>query len=221
VLAPVLAVVLSVLPFATPVAPLAGLAAFALVVLLARSGVGGSHPHARFGAANAVTLTRAAGVAVFVALAFEPQLLAGNAGWVAAGAAGGLLALDGIDGWLARRQGLASAFGARFDMETDALLMLALAALALGLGKAGAWVLCLGLIRYAFVLAGLVLPPLRAELPPSLRRKAVCVFQIAVPGVLLLPVVQPPATVALAAVALALLAWSFLVDIRWLLTARA
>jgi phosphatidylglycerophosphate synthase len=221
VLLPVLAAILAALPFATPVAPLAGLAAFALVALLARSGVGGSHPHARFGTANVVTLTRAAGAAVFVALAFEPQLLAGSAGWVAAGAAGVLLALDGIDGWLARRQGLASAFGARFDMETDALLVLALAALALGLGKAGVWVLGLGLIRYAFVLAGLAVPPLRAELPPSLRRKAVCVFQIAVLAVLLLPAVQPPASMALAAVALALIAWSFFVDIRWLLAARA
>lgn len=215
-----LAAILAALPFATPAAPLAGLAAFALVALLARSKIGGSHPHARFGTANVVTFTRAAGAAVFVALAFEPQLLAGNAGWVAAGAAGVLLALDGIDGWLARRQGLASAFGARFDMETDALLVLALAALALGLGKAGVWVLGLGLIRYAFVLAGLVLPPLRAELPPSLRRKAVCVFQIAVLAVLLLPAVQPPASMALAAVALALIAWSFFVDVRWLLAAR-
>ena len=38
-----------------------------------------------------------------------------------------LLALDGLDGWAARRQGLVSAFGARFDMEVDALLILALA----------------------------------------------------------------------------------------------
>ena len=31
------------------------------------------------------------------------------------------LSLDGVDGWLARREGLVSAFGARFDMEVDAL----------------------------------------------------------------------------------------------------
>jgi phosphatidylglycerophosphate synthase len=221
VLLPALAAILAALPFATPVAPLAGFAAFALVALLARSQIDGSHPHARFGTANVITLTRAAGAAVFVALAFEPQLLTGYAGWLAAGAAGVLLSLDGIDGWLARRQGLASAFGARIDMETDALLVMALAALALGLGKAGVWVLCLVQIRYAFVLSGLVMTPLRAELPPTLRRKAVCVFQIAVLGVLFLSVVLPPGSVAMAAVALALLAWSFLVDIRWLLTARA
>ena len=41
-----------------------------------------------------------------------------------------MTALDGVDGWLARRSGIASAFGARFDMEIDALLILVLAVLA-------------------------------------------------------------------------------------------
>jgi phosphatidylglycerophosphate synthase len=40
-----------------------------------------------------------------------------------------LLALDGLDGWLARRFGLASAYGARFDMEVDGFLILVLALL--------------------------------------------------------------------------------------------
>ena len=39
---------------------------------------------------------------------------------------------------------MASAFGARFDMETDALLLLVLAALAWQFDKAGAWVLASG-----------------------------------------------------------------------------
>ena len=34
--------------------------------------------------------------------------------------------LDGADGWLARRSGVSSAFGARFDGEVDAFLILAL-----------------------------------------------------------------------------------------------
>ena len=38
--------------------------------------------------------------------------------------AGLVLLLDGVDGWLARRGGWCSRFGARFDMETDALLVL-------------------------------------------------------------------------------------------------
>ena len=36
------------------------------------------------------------------------------------------LALDGVDGWWARRTGTCSAFGARFDMEVDAFLILVL-----------------------------------------------------------------------------------------------
>ena len=73
-----------------------------------------------------------------------------------------LLALDGLDGRAARGQGLASAFGARFDMEVDALVILALAAIAAGLGKAGPWVLALGLVRYGFVVAGWLAPMARA-----------------------------------------------------------
>ena len=57
--------------------------------------------------------------------------------------------LDGIDGWLARRTGMASDFGARFDMETDAALIMVLALLAWQFGKAGVWVLASGLLRYA------------------------------------------------------------------------
>ncbi|MEJ1964856.1 MAG: CDP-alcohol phosphatidyltransferase family protein [Gammaproteobacteria bacterium] len=52
--------------------------------------------------------------------------------------------LDGIDGWLARSRHTASDFGARFDMETDAVLILALAALAWQFDKAGVWVLLSG-----------------------------------------------------------------------------
>ena len=61
----------------------------------------------------------------------------------ATAAAAGLAAtvLDGLDGWLARRAGMASAFGARFDVEVDALLIQALAILTWRYGKAGPWVL--------------------------------------------------------------------------------
>ena len=45
-------------------------------------------------------------------------------------------ALDGVDGWLARRRGMSSAFGARFDMEIDALLVQVLAILVWRYGKA-------------------------------------------------------------------------------------
>ncbi|MBP7002811.1 CDP-alcohol phosphatidyltransferase family protein [Amaricoccus sp.] len=177
----------------------------------------GRHALARFGLGNTVTLVRLAGAAVLAGFVTAPGALAWPTGWLAAAAAGALLALDGVDGWAARRQGLDTAFGARFDMETDALTILVLSTLALALGKAGPWILALGAMRYAFVLAGLALPRLAAPLPPSARRKAVCVLQIAVLSLLLAPPLAPPASAALAALALAALAWSFAVDVRFLL----
>ena len=216
-----LALLLAALPFPSAHAPTFALALFAMIALVVRDRLAAHHPHDRFGAANAVTLLRAAGVACFAGLALEPGLLAGSAAWWAAAGGALILALDGIDGALARRQRTASAFGARFDMEVDALFVLALSALALALGKAGPWVLGLGLMRYGFVAAGYLAPALRAPLPPSFRRKAVCVFQIAVLAILLAPPVAPPHSTGLAAVAFAALAGSFAVDIRRLIGRKA
>ncbi len=200
-----------------PVGLMVTSAIFVLVGILVVIAAAAHHPHARFGLANQVTLARAGGAAIFAGLVAAPELVVG---WTAAAAAAGLLALDGIDGWAARRQGLESGFGARFDMETDALIILALAALALALGKAGPWVLALGAMRYAFVAAGLVWPRLARPLPPSLRRKAVCVLQVVALTVLLAPVVAPPVSASIGAVALAVLGWSFAMDLRWLIRTR-
>jgi phosphatidylglycerophosphate synthase len=130
-------------------------------------------------------------------------------------------ALDGVDGWLARRTRTASAFGARFDMETDALLILVLSALAWKSGKTGAWVLASGLMRYAFVAAAAIWPWLQAPLEPSRRRQTICVVQIVTLIAALLPSVGPTPASAIAAAGLAALAWSFLVDILWLWRLRA
>ncbi|MFH7468205.1 CDP-alcohol phosphatidyltransferase family protein, partial [Pseudomonas syringae group genomosp. 7] len=77
----------------------------------------------------------------------------------------------GVDGWLARRSGLVSRFGARFDMEVDAALALILSLHLLAGTAVGAEALVLGLARYAFVAAGLAWPWLSADLPPTDRRK--------------------------------------------------
>lgn len=175
------------------------------------------HPFERFGAANTVTLFRAGLVALLAAIVFDTSLAARP--YIAFFVAASVLLLDGLDGWLARRNSLTSRFGARFDMEVDALLIMVLAALAFVDAKAGVWVLLLGLMRYAFVVAGYAFPALTAELPHSQRRKIVCVVQIVVLTAIILPVFQSPLSNALALASLLALSWSFLVDVRWLLRA--
>lgn len=166
---------------------------------------------------NIVTAGRAGLVWLLAAvLVLAPLDTAPALAWAALVLAVIALALDGFDGWLARRRGEASEFGARFDMEVDAALILVLACLAWLSGKAGVWVLALGLMRYGFVLAGRHAAWLRAPLPPSLRRKAVCVLQVAVLALLVAPTVGPTLGSGLAAVALAALIWSFAIDTLWL-----
>jgi phosphatidylglycerophosphate synthase len=164
---------------------------------------------ARFGAANAVTLTRGA-----LALLLLAMIDAAAAGWWLVAVAVAAVALDGVDGAIARSRGDSSAFGARFDMETDALLILVLAALVWQQDKAGAWVLLAGLLRYAFVAAGYVWRRLAAPLPPSRRRQTVCVLQIVSLIGALAPPVTPPLSGVLALAGVVLLAWSFAVDVH-------
>jgi phosphatidylglycerophosphate synthase len=191
------------------------LAVFTFVVAVANAHLDGFHPADRFGAANTVTLVRATGAAFLGGLALTGGPPIGAAYWVAAFSAL-LLALDGIDGWLARRARLASRFGARFDMEIDALTALALCALVWQMEKVGPWVLAIGLMRYAFVAVGAIWPRFAGPLPPSIARKAVCVLQLATLSLLLLPGLTPPLSGVLAGFALAALLWSFGRDLRWL-----
>ena len=172
------------------------------------------HPFTRFGAANQITTLRAILVSLVAGLVGEPRIPSVAAGAVIASIA--VTALDGVDGWLARRNGIASAFGARFDMEIDALLILALSVLAWRHDKAGEWVVASGLMRYVFVAAGAMAPWLRAPLAPSRRRQTICVLQIAALTLAMAPVIQPPASTVLAAAALAALMYSFLIDTLWL-----
>jgi phosphatidylglycerophosphate synthase len=125
-------------------------------------------------------------------------------------------ALDGVDGWLARRSRMASTFGARFDMEIDAVLVMALATLGWQHEKAGWWILFAGLLRYLFVSAGWVWPWLRRPLPPSRRRQAICVVQVVGLGIVIVPAIMPPLSTTVAAAALTMLSYSFLVDVVWL-----
>ena len=129
------------------------------------------------------------------------------------------LALDFVDGWLARRTKTESALGAKLDGEVDAFLILALSIEVAP--TVGGWVLLIGLARYLFFAAGWALPWLRAPLPRRDWRKTVTASQgvalvIAASGV-------PPLALSrvLLAVALALLVESFGRDVWWLWRNRA
>lgn len=166
---------------------------------------------ARFTAATWVTMGRASLVVGVAALAADT----GDRPVAALVALTlGALALDGVDGWVARRTG-ASALGARLDGEVDALLMLVLCVPIAG--WAGAWVLVIGLVRYVFYAVGRVLPWLDGgRLPFRYWRKVVTAVQ----GVVLTAAVadvlpRAPMRIALI-VALGLLAESFGRDVWWL-----
>ena len=171
------------------------------------------------GPANRVTLGRAVLTLPVMALVLQPAPLDAVAQWWIIGASTAVMLLDGIDGWVARRTRTESPFGARFDMELDAALLMALSALVWRDGRAGAWVLLIGLMRYGFVVAGWIWPALARELPASLRRKVVCVVQGVALLVALGPIVSDGLATAAAAGALVALTYSFTVDVRWALRA--
>jgi phosphatidylglycerophosphate synthase len=171
-------------------------------------------------APNLVTAFRALIVLLLAALIAEPaasRMIVWMAVWGATLAA----VLDGVDGWLARRSGMSTPFGARFDMETDALLILVLSILAWRWGKSGWWVLLSGVMRYAFVAAGWLLPWINRPLAPSRRGKTVAVVQMVVLIVAIGPIIPTPLSITVTALGLMLLTWSFALDVRRLWVARA
>jgi phosphatidylglycerophosphate synthase len=165
------------------------------------------------GPADRVTLTRAALVGAVTALTADSLVRDVPVGALVALATAALV-LDFIDGRVARRTATASRLGANFDMEVDASLLLVLSVYAAR--PVGAWVLAIGLMRYALGVAGRLLPWLRRPVPPRYWRKVVAAVQgvalvVAASGVL-------PGALAAAglAAALALLLESFGRDVVWL-----
>jgi len=167
---------------------------------------------ARFGQANAVTAVRSTIVGVVTGMV-AASFVAPIPVWLLVALAAPALALDAVDGWVARRTNSASELGARFDMEVDAFLLLVLSVFVAQ--TLGVWVLAIGLMRYAFVVAGWMLPWLRGQLPFRYWRKVVTAVQgialtVAATGWL------PGVDVVLVAIALALLVESFGRDVIWL-----
>jgi phosphatidylglycerophosphate synthase len=167
----------------------------------------------RLGPADWVTLTRAAvavGVAALVADSFtDPAPVA-----LLVALAAVALALDAVDGRVARRTGTASALGGKMDGEVDAFLILALSVFVAR--SAGAWILAIGAMRYAFLAGELALPWMRSQLPPRQWRKVACAAQGIVLTVAAAGVLPRDVADAALAVALALLAESFGRDVLWL-----
>jgi phosphatidylglycerophosphate synthase len=194
--------------------PLKAAAFFAVLAAAVVSVAGAQHPHPRFGPANVVTTIRAMLAALAAALIGYPA--SPDVLWSVIGLTVLMAALDGLDGWLARSTRMASAYGARFDVETDAAFILVLSILVWQHGKAGVWVLLCGLMRYAFVAAGWLLPWLAGPLRATRRARIVAVGQLLGLGVALAPIVPAPNSAVAAAITLATLAWSFAIDVMWL-----
>jgi len=141
---------------------LVGIAAGASFALLIVRSAGEWTPDGRFGAANAVTCARL-GLVLALNFAFT------QAPGIALGVIVLLtLLLDGADGWLARRWGTSSAFGAHFDMEVDALLVLTTSLLLWMSKRCGAWVAIAGALRYLYVLCSAWWPPRGGPMPRTL-----------------------------------------------------
>jgi len=189
---------------------LVGLSAGALVAGAAASSILRRIP--RFSTpADRVTLLRAVLVALCAVLAF-PQVITGpRADLLLPVLGGAAFLLDGLDGIVARRTGTSSAAGARFDGATDAALVLVLSVAAVPV--AGPWTLATGGMYYVFAAAGFFRPHLRATLPPSLSRKVIGAVQPLALLPALLPGMPAAAASAVAAPALALLAFSFTRDV--------
>ncbi|MFJ4164164.1 CDP-alcohol phosphatidyltransferase family protein [Microbacterium sp. NPDC089698] len=169
----------------------------------------------RFGAANAVTSTRSMLVGVATGLVVT-SFTAGISSVLLVAIVAVALALDGVDGFVARRTGTVSELGARFDMEVDAFLLLVLSVY--DVRFVGGWVLAIGLMRYAFVAAARVLPFLGRALPYRYWRKVVAAICGIVLAVIAAQVLPPVLAVIAAAGALLLLLESFGRDVLW--TAR-
>lgn len=206
-----LMLVISVLAISTYAAAM-GFVAYLLGTLLTARGLLLSYTHTILGLCNIVTFSRL----VIVCILFAALVGDLAPSWITLGLALAALALDGIDGWLARKQGLASDFGARFDVEVDAAFALVLAIFAASNGAAEAYVVLLGLPYYFFVVARLGLHWLNGPLPARFSRKAICVIQIGVLIALQVPALADARLDLLVLGTAIALTWSFGRDILWL-----
>jgi phosphatidylglycerophosphate synthase len=166
----------------------------------------------RWGPADRVTMTRAFLVGAVTALVSEsfvryvPVALIVTIASVA-------LVLDAVDGYVARRTRSATGFGARFDMEVDAFLLVALSVYVSR--SLGWWVLAIGAMRYAYVVGGWIWRWLCRPAPPRYWCKVVAAIQGIVLTVAASGLLPRMLNLVAVACALALLVESFGRDILW------
>jgi glycosyltransferase involved in cell wall biosynthesis/phosphatidylglycerophosphate synthase len=178
-----------------------GAASLLILVTLGREQWGEG---AIIGWANAITLVR---LAVIVAITSSS-----TAGPTEALGAVAVMCLDWLDGRVARRRRETSEFGAKFDMETDALFIAVVGMKLVAEGRLGAWILVPGFLRYAYAIAiGLV--ETRGEAPRSRFGRYVFAVQGASLAVALWPV--EPIFMPLAVVATLLTTGSFARSAYW------
>jgi phosphatidylglycerophosphate synthase len=167
----------------------------------------------KFGPADWVTLTRATLIGCVAALTADSFHRRAPVDVLVAIAIAALV-LDALDGQVARRTSTASGLGARFDMECDAFLILVLSVYVAR--SMGAWILAIGAMRYAFVLASWAMRWMRDPLPERFWRKVVAATQGVVLVFATADVLPAPLMLAALGAALALLVESFGRDIAWL-----
>ena len=135
--------------------------------------------------------------------------------WTAVALGGTALAMDGLDGKIARRTGSTRA-GASYDETVDALFILILSVALVDLWWP--WCLIPGLMYYVFHLVAALRPAWRQRLPASLCRRVIAAAQ----GTLLLAagtpiaVAVPPFGGICVAAAVVSVLYSFGRDIVWL-----
>lgn len=205
-----------------PVGLLTGVAVTAGLVLLTERAYG--RRGRAFALADHVTMARAClacGSAALVAAAVLPPAArppSATAVLLLVGLATTGLALDWVDGRVARATGTATPLGARFDMEVDAFLVLVLSAGATR--TLGTWVLAIGLARYALLAAEQVLPFLRRPVPARHWSKVVAATQGVVLTVVAADVLPRPVATVAVLLALGLLVESFGHQVHWLWRTR-
>jgi phosphatidylglycerophosphate synthase len=167
----------------------------------------GFTPRGGFGLANGVTACR------FALICFAGFALHGANGWIYCAVVQFIFALDGVDGWVARKTRSQSAFGAHFDMESDAVLVLLLGVELWQRDRLGPWAVLPGLLRYVYVLCLALFPAKRGDAPrENFGRRAFVGILIGFPLAFIVP---GPIGTAVAALSAALIGVSFGRSFLW------